>query len=416
MREQTRLEGAIDAASAVLGGGLATIEGVHGAIARKPFAALRLAPVVGDVAEVVRLVHDGITDLVYAGLGTAMTATAGLARLAAALAPAEVAEARAGSVSDLAVAALNGIAGDRLERAGNPLAEDMRLRHAGRALPAERAALAAAFPSATPRLALFVHGLCCNDTFWRLHAPPDERDRHATYGARLERDLGYTPLYVRYNTGLHISENGRLLAHLLDRVVAEWPVPVDELVLVGHSMGGLVIRSATHYGTGPWVEHVRHLIYLGSPHLGAPLEKAAHAAGWLLGRFDVTQPFAAVLNARSPGIKDLRYGALRDEDWQGVDLDAWLAGCTGDVPLLASAAHYFVAATLTRDQRHPLGIAVGDLLVRPASAFSRGHLRHLQFPLRQGRHFGAMNHFELVNHPDVYEQMRSWLADGRGRS
>ena len=418
MQAQTRLQGAIDVATAALGGGLATIKGVHTAIARKPFSALRLAPAVGEVSEVVRMLHDGITGLVYAGIGSAIAVAGGAARrsagrFAATSTAAPDMEPRAGSLGDLAVAALNGFAGERLEREGNPLASQMSLRHAGRAIAVEREVLAATFAAASPRLAVFVHGLACNETMWQLHAERHYQNRHTTHGSRLESDLGYTALYVRYNTGLHISDNGRRLAWLLDRVVAEWPVPIEELVLVGHSMGGLVLRSATHYGaTLDWVPRVRHLFFLGAPHLGAPLEKAANVTGWLLGLLDVTRPFAAVLNGRSGGIKDLRFGSLRDEDWQGVDLDALLANRTGDVPLLEGAAHYFIAATVTRDRYHPLGVAVGDLLVREASALGRGRLRRLQFPLEHGRHFGPMHHLELLNHPDVYDQMRRWLAGG----
>ena len=414
MAQQTRLEGAIDVATGALGGGLATIAGVHTAIARKPFAVLRRAPAVGEVSEVVRAVHDGITNFVYGGLGTAIAAAGGVIRRAAAtIAGTEYTEPRAGSLSGLAVAALNGFAGDRLERAGSPLVSHMGLRHAGRSVPAERAALAATFAAPSPRLAVFVHGLACNETMWQLHAERHYQNRQVTYGSRLESDLGYTPLYVRYNTGLHVADNGRRLARLLDRVVAEWPVPVEELVLVGHSMGGLVVRSATQYGADlDWVGRVRHIFFLGAPHLGAPLEKAANVTGWALGLLDVTRPFSAVLNGRSVGIKDLRFGSLRDEDWQGVDVDALLAGRTGDVPLLEGAAHYFVGATVTRDRRHPMGVVVGDLLVRQASAFGRGRLRRIQFPLEHGRHFGPMNHFELLNHPDVYEQIRRWLTGG----
>jgi hypothetical protein len=153
----------------------------------------------------------------------------------------------------------------------------------------------------------------------------------------------------------------------------------------------------------------RHVIFLGSPHLGAPLEKAANVAAWLLRRTDVTRPFADALDARSVGIKDLRFGSLLDEDWQSVDLDALLVDRTGEVPFLEGANHYFVAATVTRDPRHPLGVAVGDLLVREPSASGRGRVRHTQFPLENGRHFGPMNHFDLLNHPDVYDQMRRWL-------
>jgi pimeloyl-ACP methyl ester carboxylesterase len=411
MQGPTRLQGAIDVATEALGDGLATVEGVHTAIARKPFGALRLTPAVGDVSEVVRVVHDGITTLVYGGIRTAITVAGGAATLAAPLIASGDKEPRAGSLGDLAVAALNGFAGERLEREGNPLANQMSLRHAGRTVTLEREALAAAFPAASGHVAVFVHGLAGNETFWRLHAQRHYGNHQTTYGSRLEADLGYTPLYVRYNTGLHISDNGRRLARLLEGLVAEWPVPVEELVLVGHSMGGLVIRSATHYGTGlDWARRARHLFFLGSPHLGAPLEKATNVTAWLLGLTDITQPFAAMLNRRSVGIKDLRFGALRDEDWQGIDLDALLANRGGDVPLLDGAAHYCIAATVTRDPRHPVGVAVGDLLVREASAFGRGRLRRIQFPLENGRHFGPMNHLELLNHPDIYEQMRRWLA------
>ena len=411
MQEPTWLQGAIDVATEALGGGLATVEGVHTAIARKPFAALRLAPAVGDVSEVVRVVHDGITSLVYGGIRTAIAVAGGAARLAASVVAPEDTEPQAGSLGDLAVAVLNGFAGERLEREGNPLASQMSLRHAGWTVPLQGQALATAFPAASRRVAVFVHGLAGNETFWRLHAVRHYRNRHTTYGSRLEADLGYAPLYVRYNTGLHISDNGRRLARLLEALVTQWPVPVEELVLVGHSMGGLVIRSATHYGAQlNWPRRVRHVFFLGSPHLGAPLEKATNVSAWLLGLTDITRPFAAVLNGRSVGIKDLRFGVLRDDDWQDIDLDALLATRTGDVPLLEGAGHYFIAATMTRDPRHPVGVAVGDLLVREASAFGRGRLRRIQFPLENGRHFGPMNHFELLNHPDVYEQMHRWLA------
>jgi hypothetical protein len=411
---RTRLQGAVDVATAALHGGLATIEGMHSAIARQPFVPLRLAPGVAEVSEVVRVIHDGITGLVYTGLRTAVAAAGATARLAAHLAVVSDAEPRPGSRTDLALAALNGFAGDRLARDGNPLAAPMELRHEGRQVSVEGRALAAAFPHATPRLAVFVHGLACNESLWQLHAGRHYGTPHVTYGSRLQADLGYTPLYVRYNTGLHVSQNGLQLAQLLDRVVGEWPVPVEELALIGHSMGGLVCCSAGHYGRDAalgWVPVVRHLVCLGSPHRGAPLEKAANLAAWLLGLSEMTRPLSQVLNARSAGIKDLRFGSLRDEDWAGLDPDALLEDHTAGIAPLDGANHYFVAATVTRDRHHPLGIAVGDLLVREPSASGRGRFHHAQFPIEHGRHFGPMNHLELLNHPDVYAQLRRWFAE-----
>ena len=411
MPERVRTADAIALSTRALGGSVAAIAELHLAVARKPFAALRAAPVVGETSEAVRFVHDGVTRLVYAGVQAAVDVAGAAARTLAGAARVDEIELQPGSAGDLALAALNGFAGDRLADEGSTLANPMTLRHQGSAIAVERRALSATFSKASPRLAVFVHGLAGNEYVWTMYSKRHYGDRQTSYGSRLENELGYTPLFIRYNSGLHISQNGRSLAESLDRLVAEWPVAVEELVLVGHSMGGLVIRSATHYGAdSDWVRRVRHLFFLGSPHLGAPLEKAVNVVAWALGLLDVTQPFAAVLNGRSRGIKDLRFGSLREEDWQGADLDALLANRCGDVPLLAGAAHYFIAATVTRNRRHPLGIAVGDLLVRQASAFGHGRLRREQFPLADAKHFGSMTHLALLNHPDVYEQMRRWLA------
>jgi pimeloyl-ACP methyl ester carboxylesterase len=410
-----RLHGAVDAAAFVLDRGLGTLEGVHTAISRKSFAPLGIAPGVAQVSGVVRWIHDGFSSLAYSGVRTALAATAGAAKLAARLTPPGEADLRPGSPADLMVAALNGFAGDRLAREGNPLATKMSLRQAGREVPLDREALAAAFPDPSSHLVVFLHGLACNESGWKFFAERHHGGRETSYGSRLQADLGVTPLYLRYNSGLRISHNGRALADLLDRLLAAWPVPVDQLTLVGHSMGGLVIRSACHHGQGSgldWIGTVRRVIFLGAPHHGAPLEKATNVAAWLLGLTDVTRPFADFLNDRSAGIKDLRFGSLLDDDWQGVDPDAFLAGRTGDVPFLESATHYFVAATVTRDPRHPLGVAVGDLLVREPSASIRRHLRHTQFTLEHGRHFGPLTHLELLNHPDVYEELRRWVGQG----
>lgn len=361
------------------------------------------------------LIHDGVTRLVYGGLRTGVAVGAEALQRVPFTVP--DAEPPLGSAADMAIAALNGFAGDRLVQAGNPLATAMGVRQGGREVPAEPEALAAAFPDASPRLAVFVHGLACNEAAWRFYSERHYGDRETTYGSRLQAEHGHTPVYVRYNSGRHVSENGRDLARLLDAVVRSWPVEVEELVLVGHSMGGLVIRSGCHYAqeaAAAWTGRVRHVVYLGSPHAGAPLEKAVNAIAWLLGVDDVTRPFADVLNRRSAGIKDLRFGSLLETDWSGADLDELLFDRTGPVLPLPGARHYFVAATVTRDPRHPLGVAVGDLLVRGRSASGR-RLRHVRFPLEHGRHFGAMNHLALLNHPDVYAELRRWLGTASPR-
>jgi pimeloyl-ACP methyl ester carboxylesterase len=189
-------------------------------------------------------------------------------------------------------------------------------------------------------------------------------------------------------------------------------VEVDELALIGHSMGGLVARSACHYGErdgGVWTERVRHVFCLGSPHLGAPLEKAANVLGWTLAGVPETRPFAKVVNGRSVGIKDLRFGSCVEEDWCDCDPDEFLRDRCQEVPFLPDAAYYFIGATLSPA---PVGRVLGDLLVRLPSASGRGRdgCRSIPFEIDNGRHLEGLTHFDLLNHPAVYDQIAEWIS------
>jgi hypothetical protein len=318
---------------------------------------------------------------------------------------------------------LNGIRGDQLAGEGNELVLPMSIVRHGREVVLDPGELATAFDDATTRIAVFVHGLCETDTSWFTSVPstaePESAGRESgrtSYGQRMAHDFGYTPVYVRYNTGLHVSDNGRALAQLLTGVVEGWPCPVDEIVLVGHSMGGLVIRSACHQAVCPedshagWVGSVRHVFCLGTPHLGSHVEQGANVVAWTLGRLPETRPFARWLDLRSSGIKDMRFGSCLETDWKDHDPDELLEDHCGDVPFLPTANYYFVAATITSDPHHPMGTLAGDLLVRLSSASGKGGRRVLSFKLGHGRHLGGVHHFHLLNHPAVYEHLRDWLA------
>jgi len=395
-------------AGALRGGTGGFLREVHEAIAARPFRA------VGVLGWPARVIHDRVAGAAYRTVGGALAA--GPRAAAAALArtvPGEALSLRDSLRGSLALGALNGAIGDALARAGSELALDTSLRRRGADVGADPAALAEAYPEAGGRLAVFVHGLCETDEAWRLLPLVREEPTRRSYGSRLREDLGYTPLYVRYNTGLRVSDNGRRLAALLAAVVDGWPAPVEEIVLVGHSMGGLVARSACHYGQeerAPWTGLVRHVFCLGAPHLGAPLEKAANAAGYALARLPETRPLARVVNGRSVGIKDLRFGSCVEEDWCDGDPDEFLRDRCGEVPFLPGATYYFIGATLTRDAGDPVSSVVGDLLVRFPSASGRGRRRRIPFALEHGRHVGGLNHFQLLNHPAVYEQLHAWLA------
>ncbi len=384
-------------AGRTLAGAGTAIRDLHMAIAGRAFEA------VGPGGEPARAVHDGVATAVYGGVrgalgGLPRGAGAALARSAPADAPALAAS----PYGSLALAALNAYLGDGLAAEGSPLALETTLRHRGADLALD------ALPEAGPRIAVFVHGLGETDAAWRLRAGPERPG----YGASLRRDLGHVPLELRYNTGLHISDNGRALARLLEELREAWPVELEEVVLVGHSMGGLVARSACHYGAHAghgWAGAVRHVFCLGSPHLGAPLEKGVNALGWALARVPETRVLARLVNLRSAGIKDLRYGACVEEDWCDCDPDELLTDRCTDVPFLPGARFYFVAATVSRQPGHPLGVVLGDLLVRVPSASGAGRRRRIGFAIEDGHRLGGLTHFDLLNHPAVYDQMRAWI-------
>jgi hypothetical protein len=186
-------------------------------------------------------------------------------------------------------------------------------------------------------------------------------------------------------------------------------------------MGGLVARSALHQagsGTGdaqPWTRLVRDTITLGTPHLGAPLERGAHALTLTLARLPETRPLAAVLALRSAGIKDLRRGTLVEADWAGRDLDTPGPGAHTHVPLCDGARHLVVLATVAPDPDGRLGAVVGDLLVPPASAVGdTGDDDRLAYPPDAVARLGGLSHLDLLNHPRVYRQIRRWLTDVPG--
>ncbi len=368
----------------------------------------------GPTARPVKLMHDSIARTAY---GAVSSGAQLVGRLVDATIEArgigrdrELSATRGGSS---VIAALNGLIGDRLERTGSELHQSVSVRVHGRPVPLDTGALSEAFPEATPRLVVFLHGLMGTEFLWEWGG---ER-RGDTYGARLAAELCLTPIYLRYNSGLHISESGRSVASLLDQLIAAWPAEVREIAFVGHSMGGLVARSACHHGseTGQrWPERVHQIVSLGTPHLGAPLAQATHLAAEAFSTLPETRMLGAFLRRRSSGIRDLRHGSLVDEDWRDRDPDALRAAVCKEVPPLPGATHYFVSATITRSPNHPFGRLLGDILVLVPSATAQGRTRRFPFEAEHHHHLAPAHHLSLLNHPDVYARLREWLEPRGG--
>ncbi|MEA3511225.1 MAG: hypothetical protein U9R51_07300, partial [Actinomycetota bacterium] len=304
----------------------------------------------------------------------------------------------AGSVQ----AFVNGLWGDDLGRYEEGLEIPMTIRDRGGTPVTVGPNLATTFPAATGRLVVLVHGLVETERCW------SGTETEPGLAQALENDRWLTPVSIRYNSGLRVSENGAMLSSLLDEIRSDWPVPVQSIALVGHSMGGLVVRSACQAARSAghgWIDDVDDVVTVGTPHQGSPLEKLANASAWGLDVASVTRPLADFVNGRSVGIKDLRFGAIVEDDWIGLDPDALLRNMVGDHTLPSGIDHHFVAAVVTSNPTHPLGVAVGDLVVRPGSGIGGRDLEPNNVVLVGGKH-----HFGLLRESVVIDSVMDWLA------
>jgi pimeloyl-ACP methyl ester carboxylesterase len=348
----------------------------------------------------------GIAGLVYRSIrGVAGLTGQSLDTLLARLAP-SLGERSNSARREALLAALNGVLGDYLAASSNPLAITMRLRRGGVPLPDGRAALRTAIPQATGKLVVLVHGLCMNDLQWT-------RKGH-DHGAALARDCACTPVYLHYNSGLHISTNGCAFADLLENLVRCWPVPLSELVLIGHSMGGLVARSACHRAAQmrhEWLQRLDKLVFVGTSHHGAPLERGGNWVDTLLGSNAYSAPLARLGKIRSAGITDLRFGNLVDEDWNERDRFERSGDRRVPVPLPIGVACYAIAATTGKVAGDLSARLIGDGIVPLASALGRHANPRRALAFDPSRQWVAHDtgHLDLLSRPEVYAQIRRWM-------
>jgi pimeloyl-ACP methyl ester carboxylesterase len=346
----------------------------------------------------------GITGFVYDSIrGVTRLAGGGIDAVMAVVTSDEI-DQPSSSEREALLAALNGVVGHHLADTGNPLAIPMRLRH-GESVDLQ--AGADAVPASGGKILLLVHGLGMNDRQWR-------RKGHE-HGAALAGDLGYSPVYVHYNSGLHISTNGEALAGQLEDLLEHWPVPVEELVIIGHSMGGLVARSACYYGARAghtWLHHLRGMVFLGTPHHGAPLERGGNWIDIILGASPYSAALARLGQVRSAGVTDLRYGSLRHEDWANGNRFARTGDQRQPVPLPEGVLCYAIAATTSHRVDGLKTQLLGDGLVPLNSALGYHKDPDLTVPFPPSQQWIAytVSHLDLLHRREVYEQVRMWLA------
>ena len=372
----------------------------------------------------------GITGLVYDSVRSLTRLTGGLVDKVLAVAEPLLARKVSSPQREAMLAVLNGVLGDQLLETANPLTVRMSLRHQGHSFQLDKPSLAARFPEATGKVLVLLHGLCMNDLQWAS----GDAQRGQDHGQTLAGELGYTPVYLHYNTGLPISDNGLQCAELLEQLLSAWPQPVEDLTLLAHSMGGLVARSACHHAelSGmAWRTQLKSMVFLGTPHHGAPLERVGSLVDGLLGSNVVTRPFAKIGQVRSAGITDLRYGHVMPADWQRADRFARTPDARTPLPLPAGVACYAVAgfsgtadvaaqgdgvrAAWAQTTKNAKDALWGDGLVPVGSALGEHEEsgRALVFEADKRWVAHGTHHMALLRSPTVAAQLVRWLGPGQ---
>ncbi len=352
----------------------------------------------------------GITGLIYKSVrNTALLVGNGIDTVLAKLQPLIESTEESQAVTpqrEAVLAIINGIIGDRLFISNNPLAIPMVLRYQGKNLDWGNTSV---IPNATSRVLLLIHGLCMNDLQWNAK----HKKQIVNHGETLASALSYTPVYLRYNSGLHISQNGRELSLHLEKLVTHWPLAMEDLTIVAHSMGGLLARSAFHYAKQEnlkWTKYLKNIVFLGTPHHGAPLERVGNWIDTVLGSTRYSAPFSKLGKLRSAGITDLRYGYILDEDWQGYDRFHRKPDNRQHVALPEGVACYSIAATLGGKRSVISDRLVGDGLVPLHSALGEHDNvdRKLVFAAQWIAYH--INHMKMLSSPEVARQIIQWLT------
>lgn len=308
---------------------------------------------------------------------------------------------------EVLVAVLNGVVGDYLAATGNPLQIHMQFRRDGKALELTPESIAEAIPQVNGKIIVLAHGLCMSDLQWQR--------RGHNHGEGLAAEAGFTPVYLHYNSGLHISTNGREFSAQLEDLIKAWPVPVEQLVIMGYSMGGLLARSACEDArrtNKSWIRHLRDLVFIGTPHDGSPLERTGNRLDAILGASPYTIALSRLGKVRSAGITDLRHANLDDADWRDHDRFHPRRVRREAVPLPEGVRCYAIAGSMARQPNGLSERLAGDGLVPLLSALGshRSAKRNLGLPESRRLVVYKTNHLDLLDSQDAYVRISTWLS------
>lgn len=359
------------------------------------------------------------------------------------------------SAWSLAQATIGGLFGHR-DGPWSPHIPQMAFRSEFQDLDADQvlAPLAPVFGKSRPiDIALLVHGLLVDEQNWTLGSSP--------FPDQIRKYLGWAPVMVRYNSGQHIWKNGALLADRIVELYDTFGPRLGRIRIIGHSMGGLVSRSAVEHlrrRNHSALNHIDRLFLLATPNHGADLERLGHAFEYLLStaeeapktaagmfrrvirrggakvglKFEVVtaaaemvsvitgMPFRSILSvvaARSDGMRDVRFGYMTREESESAahDHDRFMLNHRRPLPPPAHVRVYTVAGSLWPDVGAQPSRLRTDGLVSVASAAGVGEEFDDLQALRSGRHaeLPLLVHQLVASSPRTMARIREWVRNER---
>jgi pimeloyl-ACP methyl ester carboxylesterase len=308
---------------------------------------------------------------------------------------------------EVLLSVLNGVIGDYLEEKENPLKMNMQFRYQSKAIQIDSESLKVTLPKINGKILLMIHGSCMSDLQWT-------RKNH-NHGEILSEELDKTPIYLNYNSGKHISSNGKILDENLEKLIENWPVPVDEIMIIAHSMGGLLTRSALYYAEqnkNNWTKHLKKVVFLGTPHHGSHVERIGNYLDLILESVPYLKPFARLGKIRSAGVTDLRYGNLIDEDWQNNGRFERKGDQRQHIKLPEQIEFFAIAAITGKETAHASTQILGDTLVDVKSALGKHKKKDKNLNFKEENTFIAFenNHLDLLSNPKILDKLKAWLV------
>jgi hypothetical protein len=314
---------------------------------------------------------------------------------------------------------LNGMIGEYLEKENNPLAIQMGFFHQSQKLSLDCQLAQQLDCPLSNKVVIFVHGLTNLETVWDYPAEgssnasivnhyidvcfsPVNKTSPENYGKKLQEEFGFTPFYLRYNTGLSLEKNGRNFSAQLSKLFKNYPIKIDDLMLIGFSMGGGLLSHAQYSAqknNQAWLKVLSKCMYLGDSSENSLLANILQLSGDFLRHTPIRY-----INFLADWF-DYRSKRLQTNENKENDFDLKRRRSREFALFVESSRHYFVNGNLTRKGQNIYNRSIEDLNPKQKNSDSS----RATPPRSQSVHLEGISPIRLAHSNRVYSLISRWV-------